>query len=296
MASMPLPVTPVIVTFNSAHVLATCLASLRGETAPPIVVDNASQDASAALAQSLGARVRVNARNQGFGRAMNIGAALADTEFLLLANPDLSFDEGAIAALWEAARACPQASLFGPRLVEPDGRIFLPARSLLEAKPGKPNTASPPPEGDCPLPFLSGACYLARRAAFEAIGGFDPRIFLFYEDDDLCRRFADTGAGPVYVHAAVVRHSRGKSSSPARGRVYQARWHLAWSRAYVARKYGLRAGNAGTIFKSGLKYLHALATRDAARRERHGGTLAGAFAAMRGLSALEKEGLNLPVQ
>jgi N-acetylglucosaminyl-diphospho-decaprenol L-rhamnosyltransferase len=292
---MPLPVTPVIVTFNSAHVLAPCLASLRGETAQPIVIDNAGADGAAALAQTLGARVKVNARNQGFGRAMNIGAAMAETEFLLLANPDLTFDEGAIAALCQAACDYPQASLFGPRLIEPDGRVFYPAGSLLEAKPRNAKGPAPLPEGDCSLPFLSGACYLVRRAAFEAIGGFDPQIFLFYEDDDLCRRFADAGAPPVYVHAAIVRHTRGQSSAPARGRAYKARWHLAWSRAYVARKYGLRAGSAGTIFKSGFKYLPALATRDAARRERHGGTLAGAFAAMRGLSALEKEGLDSPV-
>ena len=292
---MPLPVTPVIVTFNSAQVLAPCLASLRGETAAPIVVDNASQDGSAALAQALGARVKVNARNEGFGRAMNIGAAMADTEFLLLANPDLTFDEKAIAALCNAARACPQASLFGPRLIEPDGRVFAPARSLLEASRSNGASAASLPNGDRTLPFLSGACYLVRRAAFENYGGFDPNIFLFYEDDDLCRRFCDAGAAPVLVHAAVVRHSRGQSSAPARGRDYRARWHLAWSRAYVARKYGLSAGGGGTIFKSGLKYLDALARRDTARLERHGGTLAGAFAAMRGQSALEKEGLGLPV-
>ena len=288
---MPAPVTPVIVTFNSAAVLGACLASLRGETLAPIVIDNASSDASAALAAELGAHVCVNLRNEGFGRAMNSGAALADSELLLLVNPDLTFDPGAIAALLKAAQDYPGASLFGPRLIEPDGRVFFPDQSLLSPQRRKSRAAAALPEGDCTQPFLSGACYFVRRASFQALGGFDPNIFLFYEDDDLCRRFSDAGGPPVYVHGAVARHARGKSSAPAKGRQFRARWHLAWSRVYVARKYGARPQILRLLCKSGVKYLLAAAMCDSARRERHGGTIAGTLAALLGKSALQKEGL-----
>ena len=60
------------------------------------------------------------------------------------------------------------------------------------------------PEGDVCAPFFSGACFLVRRDLFLRLGGFDENIFLFYEDDDLCRRIADGGLSLVYVPQAVV--------------------------------------------------------------------------------------------
>ena len=80
---------------------------------------------------------------------------------------------------------------------------------------------------------------MMRRAVFLDLGGFDENIFLFYEDDDLCRRVADRGRALIHVHGAEALHGRGRSSAPEPGRVFRSRWHQAWSRAYVSRKYGL---------------------------------------------------------
>ncbi|HZB37140.1 MAG TPA: glycosyltransferase, partial [Beijerinckiaceae bacterium] len=63
------PVTAIVVAFDSAHVLPACLDALRREDVPAIVVDNASEDGSAEMAEAHGARVIRNARNEGYGRA-----------------------------------------------------------------------------------------------------------------------------------------------------------------------------------------------------------------------------------
>ncbi|MGU3327211.1 glycosyltransferase family 2 protein [Methylobacterium mesophilicum] len=282
----------VVVAHDSADVLPACLAALARQHVPAIVVDNASRDASVSVSEAAGARVIRNPGNEGYGRANNIGVAAAETaERVLVVNPDVVLQPGAVDALLAAAAAWPDAGLLAPRLVEPDGRFFYQARSLLA--PYLPNPGGRPalPEGDACAPFLSGACLMIARALFLDLGGFDPNIFLFYEDDDLCRRVADAGRALVHVHGAVALHGRGRSSAPEPGRVFRSRWHQAWSRAYVSRKYGLPDPSVSHLMtnlpKAGLS---ALVLRRSGL-ERYGGSASGALAFLRGRDALAREGL-----
>jgi GT2 family glycosyltransferase len=218
------PVTAIVVAFDSAHALPECLGALTADGVPVLVVDNASTDDTAALAEGQGARVIRNPRNEGYGRANNIGARAAGTEFLLVVNPDCTVEKGAVAALVEAARRYPDAGLFAPRIVEPSGRVFYQPRSLLSPYLHNPKGRLVLPEGEACAPFFSGACFLVRRSLFLGLGGFDENIFLFYEDDDLCRRVADAGHALIYVPQATVRQAgagranrSGDASSPPAG-------------------------------------------------------------------------------
>lgn len=285
-------VTAIVVAFDSAHALPDCLDALRTERVPVVVVDNASTDASIAIAEEKGARVLRNARNQGYGRANNIGVRAAETEFVLVVNPDVTVGEGAVVALVDAARRYPDAALFAPQIVEPSGRVFFQPRSLLAKHLTNPGGKLVLPEGEACAPFFSGACFLMRRDVFLRLGGFDEKIFLFYEDDDLCRRVADAGAALVYVPRAVVRHGRGRSSGPKPGLVFKSRWHQAWSRAYVSRKYGLPNPAPAMFAVNALKTLGASFSFRRSLIERYGGSAAGALAFMRGRSALRQEGLS----
>ena len=282
----------VVVAHDSAEALPACLAALAAEHVPALVVDNASRDNSAALAEAAGAEVVRNARNEGYGRANNIGVRAAERAVhVLILNPDVVLRPGAVDALLAAAEAYPDAGLYAPRIVEPDGRFFYQARSYLAPYLPNPKGRLALPSGDACAPFLSGACLMVRRDRFLERGGFDEEIFLFYEDDDLCRRFADAGRALVHVHGAVALHGRGRSSAPERGRVFRTRWHQAWSRAYVARKYGLPDPSLGMLAVNAPKAaLSALALRRTGW-ERYGGSAAGAYAALRGRSALAREGL-----
>ncbi|HEV2565458.1 MAG TPA: glycosyltransferase family 2 protein [Microvirga sp.] len=278
-------VTAIVVTFDSAHALPECLGALAADGVPVIVVDNASTDDTVAVAEGQGARVVRNARNLGYGRANNIGARAADTEFALIVNPDCAVDKGAVAALVDAARRYPEAAFFAPQIVEPDGRVFYQPRSLLATSLTNPGGALVLPEGEACAPFFSGACFLIRRDLFLKLGGFDENIFLFYEDDDLCRRIADSGSALIYVPQAVVRHGRGRSSGDRPGRIFASRWHQAWSRAYVSRKYGLPNPAPGMLAINALKAAGASLTFRRKLIERYAGSAAGAWAAMRGRKA-----------
>lgn len=285
-------VIAIVVAFDSAAVLPACLEALAREGVPAIVVDNASADRTAEVARAHGARVIRNAANEGYGRANNIGVRAAESELVLLLNPDIVLEPGAVGALVDAAARYPEAGMLAPRIVEPDGRFFFQPRSLLSPYLHNPGGRLVLPEGDCCAPFLSGACLLVRRELFLALGGFDPQIFLFYEDDDLCRRVADAGHALVHVHDAVARHARGASSAPKPGRVFKARWHQAWSRAYVARKYGLPNPAAGMVLlNAGKAALAALSFRRSLV-ERYAGSAAGALAFLLGRTAIGQEGLS----
>lgn len=283
----------VIVAYESAEILPTCLSALASEGISAIVVDNASQDQSLAVARGAGAHTVANLRNEGFGRGMNLGARTAEeAEYLLLLNPDAIVTPGFAAAMLAAAARYPDAGLLGPRIIGPDGGIFFPLRSLLSPYLENERKRRWTPEGDCCAPFLSGACLLVRRELFLSLGGFDPNIFLFYEDNDLCRRVSDAGHSIVYVHDATLRHAQGKSSRAVKGRAYRTRWHYAWSESYVSQKYGLKSPAPATLVRNGLKYCGALLTGNAGKAERYGGAAAGALAAWRGQSALRREGLD----
>jgi len=283
--------TAIVTTYDSAAVLPACLEALKEQNISVIVVDNASTDASVKIAESFAARVLVNTQNQGFGRAMTQGVQAAETPLVLLVKPDMVLAEGAVAAFLVAVNRYHDAALFGPRIIEDGGRIFFPNHSLLATFLKNDKRKEWKPSGDCCVPFLSGACMLIRRDVMLELGGFDPFIFLFYEDDDLCRRMSDAGHALVHVDRALVRHARGGSSAPKAGRVFKARFHLAWSRHYVARKWGIEAPTFATLCIQYAKLMAATLLGNAKRKERHGGTIAGIKAFQNDLPALGYEGL-----
>jgi N-acetylglucosaminyl-diphospho-decaprenol L-rhamnosyltransferase len=283
-------VTVVIVTYNSAGVLESCLASLPAQTSV-IVVDNASTDESVEIAENAGAQVLKQALNQGFGRACNAGVVAANTRYILLINPDAALDAGALEEMLEAENRYPGFGLLAPRLIEPDGRFFFSFQSKLSKILKNSVGTKRYPEGDCCVPMLSGAVLFFEREIFLRLGGFDPEIFLFYEDDDLCRRFVDAGYALVHVHGAIARHIRGASSQPSCIGVYMRRLHLEWSSNYVAQKYGLPQSAVKTLLLSALKLAFGLLTFNKLYVARHLGSFSGAKAWLMGRSALALAGL-----
>jgi N-acetylglucosaminyl-diphospho-decaprenol L-rhamnosyltransferase len=272
---MTCDITAIVVTYNSAAVLPGCLSALKAAGVNAIVVDNDSADGSAAIAAAMGALVIRNDDNQGYGRANNTGVRAANSDYVLICNPDTTVSPEAVEALMTAAIRYPRAGLYAPRIVEPDGREHFKTTSLLN--PG-PNCRESP-VGDVCTPMVQGSCLMMRRELFLSMGGFDENIFLYYEDDDLCRRLSDHKRAIVYVADARVRHLRGGSSAPRPGLIALCRFHQSWSKVYVARKYGLPCPAAVLMIINGAKYLGAWLSGNAPRKERYGGSFRGAVAA-----------------
>jgi GT2 family glycosyltransferase len=166
-----------------------------------------------------------NAENVGFGKACNQAAALMEgNDAYLILNPDVEVDPDTVEALWTHMHSNSKVGIIGPRLTYPDGtvqdsyrRFPRPLDQLIKRTPlrkarflrdrvrgylmwdkDKDRTED--------VDWLVGACLLVRAETWQAVGGFDERFFLFYEDVDLCRRTWRCGYRVVYHPAARALH------------------------------------------------------------------------------------------
>jgi N-acetylglucosaminyl-diphospho-decaprenol L-rhamnosyltransferase len=189
--------TLVTVTYNSATTLQAYwrdFVSDRGVTW--LVIDNGSTDDSVAVARSLGARVRRLDRNVGFARANNIGLVMCKTKYIAFVNPDVTVDVASLPTLARAIDA--HDGLVGPQLLNPDGTRQANHRGMpfLVDKFAHRGMSLPGSSLDHYVPeladdrpmyvaWLMGAAVAARADHMRALGGWDGRYFLYYEDHEL---------------------------------------------------------------------------------------------------------------
>ncbi len=275
-------VTIVTVSYNSAAVLGQMLGSCPSDI-PVIVVDNGSADIDALrkLTHGHGARLIENAENLGFGSACNLGAAAAETEFVFFLNPDARLNDGTIAALLATADANPQAVAFNPVVVGGNGQPAPKRKSDLIARSEFMPRGMP--DHDSPIYTLNGAAVMVRTDSFRHIGGFDPGIFLFFEDDDLAARLRDAGGGLMLSRAARIDHIGGAGSSGPRlpAEIFKA-WHTGYSRAYVMRKHRRPLARSRALTHAGLRMLSPVVLVSRGHRARRLAFLRGTLAALTG--------------
>ena len=233
--------TVVTVTYSPGSHLDRFLSSLTVATDRPLTVvlaDNGSSDGTPeeAVDRYPGARLLRTGGNLGYGSAVNRAVATVprEEEFVLVANPDVVWGPGSIDALIDAADRWPSAATLGPLIRDPDGSVYPSARHLpslirggMHAVVGFVWKANPwskvyrqehTEPSERPVGWLSGSCLLLRRSAFDAVGGFDERYFMYMEDVDPGDRLGRAGWLNVYVPASEILHDKGHSTgrNPAR--------------------------------------------------------------------------------
>jgi N-acetylglucosaminyl-diphospho-decaprenol L-rhamnosyltransferase len=95
------------------------------------------------------------------------------------------------------------------------GRRSLLTRMLIRAQ-RYPTELRPARSGGGRVDWVSGACMLVRRSAFEAVNGFDEGYWMYWEDADLCRRLDNAGWQVHFEPASVVHHATGASGVSVR--------------------------------------------------------------------------------
>lgn len=187
-------VSIVAVNYNGLDLVEQFMAGVRASAYQPlelIVVDNASSDGSGeAFAAHEEVRLVRSNENLGFGRACNLGAEHAGGELLLFMNPDVRLHFDTISVLVSDLRENPDAAVACATLLV-SGFHHTRERRVE-------NVAS-----------MAAATMLVERAHFERLGGFDPWIFLYSEDDDLCYRTWLAGRRVIKSWDAVAEHSVG---------------------------------------------------------------------------------------
>jgi N-acetylglucosaminyl-diphospho-decaprenol L-rhamnosyltransferase len=240
----------VVVNYNGGEHVVNCLESVVSRDDVPteiVVVDNASTDGSLDLIRRRFAGVTVLAAkaNVGYAAANNHGLPATRGEWIGLLNPDTFVPPGALGALTGYLASHPRVAAVGPALRWPDGTaqpyshggdptpLYL-ARRALASRRGRALHAwdgGPAREVD----WVSGACLIARRAAFEHVGPLDPTLFLYFEDNDWCRRCRLAGWRISFLPSVSVVHlSRPNAGDTNRRHLYRQslrrfyRKHYGW--------------------------------------------------------------------
>jgi len=227
----------IVLSWNTADLLAACLQSLAlaqdSDAWQVVVVDNNSSDGSADMVAERfpWAELVRNPVNDGYAIGNNIGAERATGEYLLLLNSDTEVEPGALDTLVDWLEARPGHGACAPKLVRPDGSVQLSCKRFPDLSTAiffdtvfdkwMPNNRAMPRYFMREFDHLStrdvdqppGAAFLVRRALWEQLSGFDPELWLFFNDVDLCRRLHALGHKVGYVAEVEVLHHEGESTS-----------------------------------------------------------------------------------
>ncbi len=306
---MGIDLSIIIVNWNVRDLLRDCLRSLlapmqrvadarvcalNGRTTEVLVVDNASVDGSAEMVRDEFSCVHLtaSATNLGYVGGNNLALQSARGRYLLLLNPDTLLVGTALATMMDYMDAHPEVGLLGPLLRNDDGSVQSSRRrfphlwqalwesTLLERWfPRNPwarayRLDDVPVGGPQTVDWVTGACMMVRAEAAAQVGPLDPRIFMYSEELDWCRRMAAAGWQVAFLPQAEVIHYEGRSSGQVAAarqiyfdssKVYYFRKHHGALQAEVLRVL-LLAGHAVQLAVEGVKL--ALGHRPALRRER----------------------------
>jgi N-acetylglucosaminyl-diphospho-decaprenol L-rhamnosyltransferase len=233
----------VVVDHDTGPLLEGCVRSILNDGASSVVVvENGAAGSSIAALDDLfrespltPVRIVRPGRNIGYGAGVNRGlAALAGeaspAEWVFVCNTDLVVHPGALSALGAALADRPAWAIVGPRILTDAGDVYPSVRrfpSFTDAAghallalfaPDNPftrryNPGAPEGEVVTDAGWVSGSCFLARRAALEELGGFDEAYFMYAEDMDLCWRAHHAGWGVGFSGTASVTHFQGVSTA-----------------------------------------------------------------------------------
>jgi GT2 family glycosyltransferase len=220
-------VSALIVSYNTRELTLEAVGSVVDEPGvETIVVDNASRDGSAdaIVARFPSVQPIRSDRNLGFAAGVNVAAATARGQALLVLNSDARLKRGALDLLRDVLERHPRAALVGPGLRYPDGRCqasafafpgliqvaldLFPIDRLMDTRINGRIRARTARQVDYPL----GACMLIRRAAWDDVGPLDEGYFMYLEEVDWCRRARLGGWQIWHEPRAIVVHHSGSST------------------------------------------------------------------------------------
>ena len=264
-AADELPLSIVVLNYNTRDALSACLRSIEGSEGVPclevFVVDNASSDGSADMVAEHfpGMSLIRSATNGGYACGNNLALTHARGRYVLLLNPDTEFGPTVLAQMLEYMDANPDVASAGPKVLMPDGRLDLACRRgfptpsvafyrlfglsrLFPRSPrfGRYNFTYLDPDEEADVDSVVGAFMLVRREVIDQVGLLDERFFMYGEDLDWAYRMKERGWRIRYNPRVQVLHQKGASSRKTSQRTTVAFYrsmHLFHDKHFRARTF-----------------------------------------------------------
>ena len=263
-----------IVNTNSRELLLACLESLAPVEAEIVVLDNASEDGSAAAVRERFPHVRVieQEHRAGFGSNHNTIIRATTGRYVYVLNEDTTANDWSFERITEYLDAHPQVAALGPRLVYPDGRLQdsawrfpTPLVSTMGlATLGQLGVKQSKGASVRPVDWVMGAALVLRREALDQVGLFDEDFFLYSEEVDLQARLRQAGWETHYFPELTVVHHESQFSAGIPERRINEMWR---SRHRYWRKHHSRMGARIAALATGSQYAARALLSPVARRD-----------------------------
>ncbi len=203
-----------------------------------VIIDNASGENVEDLEKKYtNLKVIKQENNMGFGYSHNRAFEAIQAKYYFMLNPDTEFPSGQnfLSRMKRFMDENPKIGMAGPKIFYPDGSLqfscyrfpsfFQPVfsrTSIGQTETGKKSTSRYLMKDfdhnrTMPVDWVMGSAMFFRREAYEQVGGFDERYFMYAEDSDLCRRLWEAGWAVYYVHDIYLRHTHGRASAKVPG-------------------------------------------------------------------------------
>lgn len=228
----------IILNYNVRYFLEQCIKSVQsaieGIEAEIIVVDNNSQDDSAAMMQALFPDLLylANQENLGFPKGNNIGVKHAKGKYICILNPDTVVAEDTFHKLLTFFESKTKLGIVGCQLIDGRGgflpeskrgiptywRSFMKVSGLYRLFPSSSlangyYASHLAPDENGAVEILVGAFMFMPRSLYEALGGFDERFFMYVEDTDLSYSSLKKGYENYYYADTTIIHYKGESTN-----------------------------------------------------------------------------------
>ena len=220
----------VIVTLKSEKIIDECIKSIN-QNIPIIVVEHSDNKK---LKEDLEKKYNnlkciLAKSNLGMGSGNNIGLKAANTDYVLLLNPDVLLEDNTIEELFLASQNLANFSMLAP--LEKNFNNY----GFLNKKKSNKNLEDAPFEVD----FIDGFSMLINKKKFKEIGYFDEKFFMYLENNDLCKRSRDKGDLIYVIPKSKINHLAAKAvdNKYAEEIEYSRNWHWIWSKYYFNKKH-----------------------------------------------------------
>ena len=220
----------VIVTLKSEKVIHQCIKSLN-QNIPIIVVEHSDNKK---LKEDLEKKYNnlkciLAKSNLGMGSGNNIGLKAANTDYVLLLNPDVLLEDNTIEELFLASQNLANFSMLAP--LEKNFNNY----GFLNKKKSNKNLEDAPFEVD----FIDGFAMLINKKKFKEIDYFDENFFMYLENNDLCKRSRNKGDLIYIVPKSKINHLAAKAvDKKYEDEVeFSRNWHWIWSKFYFNKKH-----------------------------------------------------------
>ena len=269
----------VIVTLKSEKVIHQCIKSLN-QNIPIIVVEHSDNKK---LKEDLEKKYNnlkciLAKSNLGMGSGNNVGIKAANTDYVLLLNPDVLLEDNTIEELFLASQNLANFSMLAP--LEKNFNNY----GFLNKKKSNKNLEDAPFEVD----FIDGFAMLINKKKFKEIDYFDENFFMYLENNDLCKRSRNKGDLIYIVPKSRINHLAAKAvDKKYEDEVeFSRNWHWIWSKFYFNKKHYGFLNAFSKIFmnlvSSKIKFIYYLITLNSYKRKIHQMRISGLFSSMIG--------------